>query len=384
MGRIFLLDNTVQTYAWGSRTAIAELTGRANDADEPQAELWIGAHPRGPSKVLDGDDHRPLRARIAEAPEAWLGPTVADRFGQLPFLVKVLAAAEPLSIQCHPSAAEARAGFEREDRAGVPLDAPNRTYRDPNAKPELLCALTKFRALKGFRPVEDVRRDLAALGVPAADGDDIESMYRAVMTGSAADKRALAERVTERARSLDGPNFGVIAELAERYPGDVGVISPAFLELVELEPGEAIFSGACELHAYLEGVGVEIMANSDNVIRGGLTKKHVDVDELLRIVDFKAPAAPSIRPKEVSPGVATFETPAAEFVTTIVDVPAAGSHRVENRASIDVLLATEGAPELVAGERTVLAKGAAAVVPASVPSYTIEGTGRVYRTTVPV
>jgi len=291
MDRIRLLRNPIREYAWGSRTALAELLGQPSPSAQPQAELWMGAHPVAASDVRCDSHWVPLGDWIRRDPEAVLGPEVARRFaGELPFLLKVLAAAQPLSLQAHPDAARARAGFERENAAGIALDAPQRCYRDPSPKPELVCALTPFAALCGFRPIDDIvaqvdglrARHLAGLMEPLRrdrSRENLRGFYRGLMELAASEAaEAVAEAVEAAASGYGDPEVrSWLRELGEAHPGDPGVLSPLFLNLLELRPGEALFLPAGELHAYLRGTAVEIMASSDNVLRGGMTEKHVDV-----------------------------------------------------------------------------------------------------------
>jgi mannose-6-phosphate isomerase len=322
---MFRLDNPVQHYEWGSRTAIPELLGQPPDGS-PWAELWMGAHPRAPSVVVGTE--RTLLEHVSADPEAALGREVVARFGgELPFLLKVLAAAEPLSLQAHPSAEQARAGFAREEAEGVPRDAPHRNYRDPHHKPELLCALEPFEALCGFRPVGDTLALLQRLDVDALDdmrarlqaqpdADGLRSVFSELMRLPASQRVPLVERVTEAARLVSDGAFAAecawTLRLQEKYPGDPGVVAALLLNLVELAPGEAIYLAAGKLHAYLCGAGVEVMANSDNVLRGGLTSKHVDVDALLEVLDFEPVVVEPLRPQGDGPE-ALYVTPAPEF-----------------------------------------------------------------------
>jgi mannose-6-phosphate isomerase len=392
LARIRLLENPVQHYAWGSRTAIPELLGCASPASEPWAELWIGAH-LAPSRVT-GDDHpEPLDAYIARDPAAVLGAQTAARFdAKLPFLLKVLAAAEPLSIQAHPSLAQAREGFARENRAGIALDAPNRCYRDAQHKPELICALTPFHALNRFREPREIAERLASLGEPALaelvaalrarpDRNGLAAFFATLWTlgpaaRGAAVKSALAWARAERSRD---PAARWIDVLARRHPDDVGVLAPLLLHVVELAPGEAMFLPAGELHSYLEGVGIEIMASSDNVLRGGLTPKHVDVPELLRTLSFRAGPVERLRPQPVANGEARYDTPAEEFALSVLDVRAGAPHTAPRARSVEILLCTQGRGQLVGAQTHEVARGDAFLVPAAAPGYRIDGDLVIYR-----
>ena len=341
----------VRDYAWGHPTFIPELLGQSTSG-EPQAELWMGAHPSAPSE-LDGVG---LDSRISADPAGLLGPEVAERFGGLPLLFKVLAAKVPLSIQAHPSLDQARAGFVRENDAGIPLDAPNRTYRDDNHKPELICALTNFEAKCGFRPVAETQAVLTGLqrpelepllGLMADGGSEAERIRAAISYLLGLDQSAaaaLVEAVVAGAKA--GPagtspdtrsdELRWTARLADQFGPDIGVVVALFLNHVELQPGEALFLPAGNLHAYLSGSGIELMANSDNVVRGGLTPKHIDANELLAVLDFAPINVPVQRP---AGSVHTFDIPVPEFSLTRVDLADGGRAAVSGPA---IVLLTEG------------------------------------------
>jgi len=398
-----LLAPVVMPYAWGSRTAIAELTGRPAPSSGPEAELWMGAHRAAPSQITRGSVTRSLAEIVSAAPAEELGDAVTATFGaRLPFLLKVLAAAKPLSLQAHPTAAQAREGFEREEAHGPPIDAPNRSYKDASHKPELICALTPFDALCGFRRIDDTLALFDALGVPALDGAlaplrasrdraGLAATFRALMTLPSAERGAAVDAAVAACARLEAPRFEAerrwTKRLAALYPGDIGVVSALLLNQVHLEPGQAIYLGAGNLHAYLDGVGVEIMAASDNVLRGGLTVKHVDVPELSRVLDF---ADGPIVPQQARRGSAALEigeeiydTPAAEFRLSRTRLAASGVER-EARGP-EILLVTEGSVALSAGsEHLALGRGQASFVPARTGRYRLEGEGVVYRASVPL
>lgn len=328
------LDCTIQPYAWGSRTALAELRGASVPSANPEAELWMGAHPLAPSRLLHGGQR--LDSLIEGAPELHLGAAVSARFGaRLPFLLKLLAAAEPLSLQAHPSASQAELGFEREEAAGIPLQAAHRSYKDRKHKPELLCALGSFSALCGFRDVKTTLELWTGLGVPelsphlatlsrSPDASGISQVFTQLMhKGDASTQLATATARACQTRAAESQRFRQElawgARLGELYPGDAGVVVALMLNLLELQDGEAVFLPAGNLHAYLGGTGVEVMAASDNVLRGGLTPKHIDVAELLKVVDFRPlPIAP-LRPRQQGPEF-VYDTPAAEFALSYFEL----------------------------------------------------------------
>ncbi len=329
------LANPVRPYAWGSRTVIAELLGQPVPSPHPQAEMWLGAHPADSSALVLADgSRRSLVESVAADPDQLLGPARARHWaGTLPYLLKVLAADEPLSLQAHPSREQAAAGFRREDAAGLPRDAATRNYRDANHKPELICALTEIHALVGFREPADSVRLLRALDVPELAGhaqllvgepnaDGLRALFTTWITLPQAVLDTLVPALQAGAVRLAGGSGTVeefqaeartALELSERYPGDAGVLAALLLNRVTLAPGEALFLPAGNLHAYLSGAGVELMANSDNVLRGGLTPKHVDVPELLRVLDFGAPPPPVLTGRPDGAWV-RYDTPAEEFL----------------------------------------------------------------------
>ncbi|MER6157112.1 mannose-6-phosphate isomerase, class I [Streptomyces sp. NPDC001868] len=378
------LDNTVRPYAWGSTTAIPQLLGVA-PTGEPQAEMWMGAHPGAPSRTGRG----PLTEVIDEAPERELGARTVAKFGpRLPFLLKLLAAGAPLSLQVHPDLEQAREGYEDEERRGIPIDAGHRNYKDANHKPELICALTEFDGLCGFRDPLQAADLLAALDVdslkPYADllhAHPEEAALREVLTAVlGADPEEMTHTVTEAAAACArlGGAYAPYADIAHHYPGDPGVIAAMLLNHVRLQPGEALFLGAGIPHAYLNGLGVEIMANSDNVLRCGLTPKHVDVPELLRIVRFEATDPGVLRPEASPDGEEVYETPIDEFRLSRFVLPEATAPHDLTRATPQILLCTAGSVR--AGEHT-LAPGESVFVPADEKAE-VSGPGTLFRATV--
>jgi mannose-6-phosphate isomerase len=384
------LTGVIQPYAWGSLTAIPEFLG-VESTGKPHAELWFGAHPLAPS-MLEGE---PLDKLVAQDPVALVGGASVETFGpRLPFLLKVIAAAQPLSLQAHPSRRQAEAGFEREQAAGIPRDAPNRSYRDGWPKPELLCALFETDALCGFREPSETYRLFERLGAasalelvqPLADvAVSAEERLAAVfarLLRLTPEQRSVIADVVRAAESLDRyddvASFARTAcELNTHYPDDPGVLAALLMNRITLQPGDALYMPAGNLHAYLSGGGVEIMANSDNVMRGGLTPKYINVDELLAILDFTPGFPGLITPVEESPGVWRYPTPAPEFALwriqsegEPVGVPGSGSGRI--------LLVTDG--DLTATSLTTkidLVRGQAALLSAG-EEGTVTGRGMAF------
>jgi mannose-6-phosphate isomerase len=286
------LTGIVQHYDWGSTDAIPKLLSRPPDG-RPWAEWWLGTHPNAPSTLDDGT-------------------ALSTLSGELPYLLKVLAAAEPLSLQTHPSKAQAEKGFAREKSAGVPASSPSRLYHDPNAKPELLCALTKFEALCGIRPADDTIALLKELRAFHLADEVINNGVGAVIEHLYRRNIDLYPTIDVCSRRSE-PEARLVAALATAYPNDPSVVVTLLLNRVVLRPGEAIYLTPGNLHAYLHGVGVEVMGASDNVIRGGMTTKHVDVAELLTVLDTSPLVDPVLRPTAVAPGVSRYDTPEAPF-----------------------------------------------------------------------
>lgn len=324
---ILRLDNVVRSYAWGSLTALPELLG-IEASGTPAAELWMGAHPDDPSRWRDHPDLPRLDELISADPQDYLGPASIQQFGpRLPFLLKVLAADKALSMQVHPNLAQAQAGFAAENERGIPPDAAERNYADTNHKPELACALTEFDAWCGFRPVDQTLRLLDALDVPElapyrallAASDGLRATFTTLLTLQCDVRRELVRAVIAGCRRLAASGREWSAEagasvLAEQdFPDDVGAVLALLLNYVRLAPGEAIFLGAGNVHAYLRGVCVEILANSDNVLRCGLTPKHIDVPELLRVADFTPLEQPRWQPRRLSEHATVFQVPVPDF-----------------------------------------------------------------------
>ncbi|WP_068278826.1 mannose-6-phosphate isomerase, class I [Aldersonia kunmingensis] len=381
-----LLHGALRSYAWGSRTALAELCGRPSPSAHPEAELWFGAHPADPAWIEGAEGKISLLDLITDDPDGQLGARVAPRFGKrLPFLFKLLAAEEPLSLQAHPSAAQARDGFERENRARVPLDSHVRNYKDESAKPELVVALGPFEALAGFRDPHETVALMRAIdarsldtyvhlldGQPDASGlralfttwitlpppalaillDDVLDGCVRYLSGSAGDSVRFAREVR------------TALELAGAYPNDAGVLASLLLNRISLQPGESIHLDAGNLHAYLHGMAVEVMANSDNVLRGGLTPKHVDVPELLRVLDFEPTPMTVCRSTPTADGRGgRFVANVDEFALTWRECVADESVPIAADGGPGIVVCTSGTVELQwAGEPTDPARAGASVV----------------------
>ncbi|MFJ8627526.1 mannose-6-phosphate isomerase, class I [Kitasatospora sp. NPDC093550] len=394
------LVNTVRPYAWGSLTALPELLGQ-QPTGEPQAELWMGAHPGDPSRADRGDGPRRLDELIAADPEGELGAATVARFGPtLPFLFKVLAAGTPLSIQAHPTIEQARAGFAAENALGIPLDAPERSYRDANHKPEMICALGEFEGLCGFRTVNGAAELMARLSVPELEPlidllgveDETEALRGTLAAILTMDDETAVKTVRATAGTLAEYDTGdpdwyyaPYARIAKDFPDDRGLLAGMLLNHFRLRAGEALYLGAGVPHAYLSGACVELQANSDNVLRAGLTPKHIDVPELLKVVVFEsgAPAVQTPVEVEATPGEELYPVPIDEFRLSrfVLD----GVERAIDGRTPQILLCTEGTARLTAADGTVLdlARGQSAFLPATGTPTRLTGAGTtLFRATV--
>ena len=388
-----ILDGQIRKYAWGSRTKLAELQGRRTPTQEPEAELWFGAHPASPAVLRRATGAAPLTEVIAADPEGVLGAETVSRYGtRLPFLFKVLAAVQPLSIQAHPDLQQAEAGYAAEEAAGVPLNAPKRTYVDRWHKPELLVAVSEFDALCGFRDPNASADLLAALDVPELAGtvkalrapDQSVALQTAVsrlLTFPATRRAELVSAVVTAASKRGGehPTYALAEQLVERYPGDAGVVVAMLLNQVSLAPGEAVWMPAGNLHAYLAGVGIEIMAASDNVLRGGLTPKNVNVPELLRVLRFEVLAEPVLKPVTLAEGLVRWPVPVGDFalVRAVVN---GGPVTLPDGGGPRVVFCLKGSVECDDGrDRQRLHAGQAGFVRACAGDVVVTGTGAVYQ-----
>lgn len=372
------LANDPRDYAWGSLSLLAELEGR-EASGRAEAEVWFGDHPGDPSETPDG---RTLDRWIAED-----GASVGID-APLPYLLKLLAAASALSIQAHPSRAQAEAGFAREEAAGIPRDAADRTYRDANHKPELIVALSDtFRALAGLRELDATRRLVAALGPGAAPLagrlEETDASLSAVIGWLLSDGADVARDVIAAAVSAESDEFAAELELARTldaaFPGDPGIVVALLMNLVTLHRGEGLFVPAGVLHAYLDGLGVELMAASDNVLRGGLTPKHVDAAELVSVLDPTPGLPPVIRARAIGEGIGQYDVPVSDFALLAVsptregvEVPLAGPA---------IAVATGGSPDvagLASGAVSTLVPGAAVLVTPDEGGLRVVGQGELF------
>jgi mannose-6-phosphate isomerase len=367
MQRIFRLKGVIQPYAWGGNDFIPALTGEKNAEGKPAAEYWLGAHPAAPSTILVNEVPASLEEMIRENAGYFLGKNPPN-FGALPFLFKVLDVKQMLSIQVHPTQTGAEEGFRREEQASIPLNASHRNYKDRNGKAEMMIALSDFWLLHGFRKDLDNFFSIPEFSFLRTyfETGGYRLLYAALMNMEQTAVNDLLKPLAERVMLLfnqdklekDDPDFWAARALQTYFDGgemDRGIFSIYLLNLVHLKKGEGIYQHPGMLHAYLEGQNLEVMTNSDNVLRAGLTNKHIDVDELLRHVEYKAVVPEILR---ADSGDHVYKVPAPEFQLNYV-----GKNETKQlqSSSASIVLVTEGSIQLVAGEEFVrLSKGQAA------------------------
>ena len=363
-----LLNGIVRHYAWGGTHFIPKLLGIPNPQNQPFAELWMGAHPQAPSRAVLNDTTLGLDELIAAAPEKILGRDNIVKLGpSLPYLLKILDARDMLSIQVHPSAAQAREGFAREEAAGIPWDAPHRSYKDQHHKPEVHVALTDFWMLHGFRPDEEISQVLRSTPefsplLPAFAGNDLRRLYHTLMTLPQDEVDAMLHPLLARLAGMtlsDKGNPDYWARLAGQNFAlpegrrDRGLFSIYLLNLVRLAPGQGTFQAAGVPHAYLQGINVELMANSDNVLRAGLTPKHIDVPELLKALSFDGSRPAIIDGVKTATGETVFPTPTAEFELCRIDLQSGERWTTGDNPGAEILVFISGRGT-AQNERTVL------------------------------
>jgi len=383
------LINSVQNYAWGSKSALTELYGIANPNGLPMAELWMGAHPKSSSKIENASGQpQSLREVIDQDKTALLGQAVAERFGELPFLFKVLCADQPLSIQVHPNKQASEIGFAKENAAGIPLDAAERNYKDPNHKPELVFALTPFLAMNAFREFSDIISLLQPVAgahqaiahfLAQPDADSLSQLFASLLNMQGEEKSHALAVLKATLASQQGEPWETIRFISEFYPDDSGLFSPLLLNVVKLNPGEAMFLFAETPHAYLKGVALEVMANSDNVLRAGLTPKYIDIPELVANVKFvPKPAAELLTVPEQRGAELDFPIPVADFAFSLHDLSTTASTLAQSSAAI--LFCVEGEAVLSKGEQQLVLKpGESAFVSAEESPIEASGIGRLAR-----
>ncbi|MGL6026885.1 MAG: mannose-6-phosphate isomerase, class I [Vibrio sp.] len=386
----FPMTNPIQNYAWGSKTALQQLFALENPTGQPQAELWMGAHPNGCSLIKINGQAVKLSEFIAQNPTLILGQQTANQFGELPYLFKILAAEQALSIQVHPNQQQAQQGFAREEQQGIALTAAQRNYKDPNHKPELVYALTDYQAMNGFRAIEEILALFTPLAIaelqpllasftanPTEQG--LGDFFYALLSLQGVAKTRAVNALLREAKQSQQPVFALIVKLEQQYPDDIGLFAPLMLNLITLQPGEAMFLHAQTPHAYLHGTGLEIMANSDNVLRAGLTPKHMDIDELVACTVFKLQAIDQLRlAAQPVAGAIQYPIPVSDFKFAII---LATDHQPIEVHSAEILLPLDS-PLMVEhanGQTCTVEKGHSLFIPAYAKQYSVQCAGRVAR-----
>ncbi len=390
---LFKLDNVIQNYAWGSKESISHLFGIDNSAHQPQAEIWMGAHPNGCSRVAETGEL--LSDVVSQDKESMFGDYTVMRFGELPYLFKVLAADSPLSIQVHPTKQKAEAGYLRENEQGIDLHAPNRNYKDANHKPELVYALTFYKAMNGFRPIEQILSLFRQLGIKSLEAelsaledhpnkDGLKAFFCAIMSldeerkaAALADLDVALERGPKTALAREVLDY--VTEFKRHYPQDIGLLSPLFLNTVELAPGEAMFLHAETPHAYVQGTALEIMANSDNVLRAGLTPKHIDVAELIDNTSFHSTHPDEIKLAPIcKEGKLSYPIPVDDFG---FDILSSGEQTQQQYLrGAEILFCVEGQVTVtVAGKSLLLKPGESVFITSDSKVYQYQGKGTLAR-----
>ncbi|MEQ1974384.1 mannose-6-phosphate isomerase [Xenorhabdus sp. SGI240] len=384
------MTNKIQHYDWGSKTALTDIYGIENSDNQPMAELWMGAHPKCSSLVTDPQtgEMSALSTLIDQEPEKYLGGKVARQFQRLPFLFKVLCAAQPLSIQVHPDKTSAEIGFAKENAQGIPLDSAQRNYKDDNHKPELVYALTSFKAMNAFRPLSEIAQLLDHV---SAAHPDIQAFLQqpteqnlsflfSQLLNMQGEQKQLAMAVLKSALNChQGEPWDTIKQITFFYPDDNGLFTPLLLNVVELEPGQAMFLYARTPHAYLDGVALEVMANSDNVLRAGLTSKHIDVPELMANLDFIPKAADTLltEPRQEKEAL-NYPVPVNDFCFSVYSVSEQPISLENDSAS--VLFCVEGQAVISTDKQQLkLLSGESIFLPAIEKAVTVYGQGRIAR-----
>jgi len=365
MKMIYKMKNVIQDYAWGSVDAIPDLLGYDNKESLPQAEMWMGSHLRGPSVLIDNKIEKPIE--------------------NLPFLFKLLSAGSPLSIQVHPDKKRAEQGFNRENDLNIPLDAYNRNYKDNNHKPEIICALTPFWAMCGFRQIDNIIENFQKLDLPVINkfikeleenrtSSGLKNFFNILMEIEGSYKTDFINQLVKECRRKDDIQYNWVLKLYDKYPDDAGISAPLYLNLVELKPGEALYLTAGELHAYLSGLGLELMATSDNVLRGGLTPKYIDREELKRVVSFSGTDPEILIPQLYKGNVFKYYTPSKEFELSKI-ILRNNTFKIEKNNLVKILFIKEGNVEFKSekGNFIKASKGESIFIPAEAGLWTVTG-----------
>lgn len=398
MQTFYVLENTIQTYVWGSFDGIPAFTGIVNTDDETMAELWMGAHPAAPSHIVTGKGKpAPLNTFIEENPDKILGKDILERFGaRLPFLFKVLSVAFPLSLQVHPSKKQAEAGFARENLAGIPLLSPVRNYKDINWKPEIIMALSHFTALCGFRMPEETAKLISCSDSPLLK-QAIEKLNAGgygpfchfLLELGQNDKKDIIKNIMNTVETViqtDSENteaYVMVRLLANRFPDDIGILAPLYLNIIVLDPGEALYCPSGIMHTYISGTGLELMASSDNTLRGGLTAKHIDIPELLSVLNPE-PYLPAKLRLEAERGIVSYKTPSDDFKLSVVRLDNTSAEYMAESPSIIIGSTGNITASCSNSDSCRIARGSIIFVPANGKQIVFSGKGVCYIASTPV
>jgi mannose-6-phosphate isomerase len=390
---VFKLKNAIKNYDWGSSDWIPALLGHKNISRIPQAELWMGVNPSAPSRteLPDGKSGPLLSELIEREKEAFLGREIAQKYGTLPFLLKILAAEKPLSIQAHPNLRQARDGFEKENLKGIPPDAPNRNYRDPSDKPEIICALSHFAALCGFRDVREICFLIETISMESEgtlkqgfeklvvalkkrDGNPLKDFLSTLFGMNSEWLEMLGPFLKKQQEQFERDfqeyknEWTLCVYLSELFPKDHGILAPLYLNIIELAPGEAMYVPPGILHSYIKGMGIELMADSDNVLRGGLSSKHTDTAELLSVLEFSQFKPEIMKLPDPVSFRFMYPAPIGDFSLSVMH--GLGTAVPYNETGPSILIVTTGT--LIINQSTVLETGESAFIP---PLKTLEFSG---------
>ncbi|MCX8650110.1 mannose-6-phosphate isomerase, class I [Gilliamella sp. B2776] len=384
---IWKLENSVKNYDWGSIDNIPKMFAIDNPTKKLIAEIWMGDHPKGCSLAID-KMHKKIRLDnlIKNHPLATLGAKTFQKYSDLPYLFKVLSANKALSIQVHPTKFNAEQGFAKENQLGIALNDPKRNYKDPNHKPELIYALTPFKAMCSFRAITEILALFSQVNVPTlsneleqlhihANEQQLKCFFQALLTLSPERKHQAINQLLNCIKPFTNEPYLTIKTLANDYPNDIGIFMPLILNVIQLQPSQAMFLSAQTPHAYLCGTGLEVMASSDNVLRAGLTNKHLDIDELLKNTSFNSLSldaliiAPIIRQNKID-----FPVPVDDFKFEIIDSD--NQARNEKVTSAQILFCLEGNITLTSKfEIITLTKGESAFIAYNTKNYCYQGEG---------
>ncbi|MDF2155706.1 mannose-6-phosphate isomerase, class I [Vibrio sp. CAU 1672] len=391
---IYLLNNPIKNFAWGSRDAISRYFNIANPSNDHQAEVWMGAHPSASSTItVNGTDYSLCEA-ISASPEYWLGKKAEQKDVSLPFLMKILAAEEPLSIQVHPSKGAAEQGYAEENKQGIPLDAAHRNYKDANHKPELVYAITPYLAMNGFRTFDQIIANFDTVNVASIkqlfapfkqvpNSATLAGFFSSLLALEGDAKKQAIQELLTSVESVDDNTsvteaLSLIRRIQKLYPEDIGLFSPLFLNIIELQPGEAMFLYAETPHAYINGLGIEVMANSDNVLRAGLTPKHIDVEELVSNTSFQPIEFEQLVLEPLSKDSHhVYLTPVDDFNFDVLNPQ--GELSISMSSAEVLLCLSDSVTISTRTDSKVLQKGESAILPAITEQYTVSGQGSLAR-----